>query len=87
MNTRTNITPENIRAIHNCVAYAAECLRANNTGSHADIYLSNELNLAHKSVASMAHDLYVAWDQLPDGSALKHLYADDVWHPEPDLMD
>ena len=82
MNTPTNITPENIRAIHNCLAYAAEQLRANDSGSHADIYLSNELDLAHKSIASMAHDLYAAWSQLPDGSALKCLTADDIWHPE-----
>ena len=85
MNTPTNITPENIRAIHNCLAYAAEQLRANNSGSYADTYLDNELDLAHKSVASMAHDLYMAWRRLPDDSVVKYLYADDVWHPEPEL--
>lgn len=74
MNVQTSITPEQLRALHNVV-----CLG----GGHIEpgTYMDSERELAHRACASMAHDIYVAWAQLPDGSALKSMYADDVWHP------
>ncbi len=83
MQTNTTINQEQLTAIHNCLSYAAEQLRQNNTGSLADVALSNDLALAHKVTARIAHSLYEEWQALPDGSALKDLYQEDVWHPQP----
>ena len=82
MNTQITITQESLRALHNSIAACAEYLRANDTGSHADIYLNNELDLAHKACAYMGQSLYEEWSNLPDGSPLKEIYREDIWHPE-----
>lgn len=84
MNAQITITQEQLRALHNSISACSEYLRANDTGSHADIYLGNQLDLAHKACAYMGHELYKAWSELPDGTPLKEIYRDDVWHPEPD---
>lgn len=59
-------------------------LRDSWTGSQADIYLSNELKLAHKACAYMGHEIYKAWSDLPEGTPLKEIYRDEIWHPELD---
>ena len=82
MNTQITITQENLRALHNSISYAAEQLRANYTGSLADVNLSNELDLAHKTCAYMGHELYKSWSELPEGTPLKEMYRNDVWHPD-----
>lgn len=86
MQTTITITQEQLDAMANSIQACAEYLRANNKGTHADIYLANELNLAHKACAYIGHELYEAWSALPNGSALKDLYAEDIWSPEPPLI-
>ena len=86
MNTQITITQEQLRALHNSISACGEYLRANDTGSHADIYLRNELRLAHKACAYMGHELHKAWSELPEGTPLKEIYRDEIWHPEPDTI-
>ncbi len=83
MQTNITISQEQLTAIHNCLSYAAEQLRENHKGSLADVALANDLTLAHKAAARIAQALYEEWQALPDGSALKDLYQEDVWHPQP----
>lgn len=82
MNTQITITQEQLRALHNSISYAADQLRANDKGTHADNYLKGELDLAHKACAYMGHELYQAWSELPEGTPLKDIYRDDIWHPD-----
>lgn len=82
MKTQVTVSQEDLRALHNCIAACAEYLRANDNGSLADVYLSNELELAHKVTAYIAQELYQEWASLPEGTPLKEMYRDDVWHPE-----
>ncbi|WP_186518915.1 hypothetical protein [Synechococcus sp. PROS-9-1] len=85
MNTKITITQESLRAMHNSISYAAEMLRANDMGTYADDYLKEELDLAHRACAYMGQSLYEAWSELPDGSPLKEIYRDEMWHPETEL--
>ena len=78
MNVTVSITPEQLRALRNVICMAGEHITPGT-------YMDSERDMAHRTCASMAHDIYVAWSQLPDGSALKSMYADDVWHPETEL--
>lgn len=76
------MSQEDLTALHNCISYAAEQLRVQYIGSHADVYLRRELDLAHKQCAYMGQSIYAAWAELPEGTPLKEVYRDDVWHPE-----
>lgn len=87
MNAQITISQEQLRALHNSISYAADQLRANDMGTYADKYLKSELDLAHKACAYIGHELYETWTALPNGSPLKELYRDDIWHPDPEPTD
>lgn len=77
MNTTITITQESLQALHNIICAAGPHIQEGT-------YLDSQLDLAHKACAYMGQELYEAWAALPDGSPLKEIYKEDIWHPEED---
>lgn len=77
VNVSVSLTPEQLRAISNCLSRAAHDL-------DMDTWLGEQLDTATRAVAAMGHEIYEHWSALPDGSALKRAYGDDgdlIWSP------
>ncbi len=72
MKTVVTITQDELDAIHTGLTIEGE----------PTPYQLQQHILATKVVANLAQEIYEVWDALPDGSALKEVYRDDVWHPE-----
>lgn len=82
-NHSTAITPQEATCLHNVVQAVRQPLEAKRQRreplTDQEHSLLQDTDTARKWLASVNEGLYQAWTALPEGSALKTAYAEDVW--------